>query len=126
MFDYPRWKKGLYCDPKANRYRQHPIDYLEGLTTVVSALTGRAAPEVRDAIVAISVDTTGSTPCAVDKSGTPLALKPEFADNPNAMFILWKDHTAVKEAEEITAAAKRAEESHYSIIKMGILEMLRR
>jgi L-ribulokinase len=21
VFEYPRWKKGLYCDPSANRFR---------------------------------------------------------------------------------------------------------
>ncbi|MFC2600551.1 MAG: ribulokinase, partial [Treponema lecithinolyticum] len=24
---FERWKKGLYCDPKENRFRQHPLDY---------------------------------------------------------------------------------------------------
>lgn len=37
---YPRWKKGLYCNPKINQWRQHPKDYLEVLeATVKDALS---------------------------------------------------------------------------------------
>ena len=32
---YPRWMQGLYCDPAANRYRQHPLDYVEVLEASV-------------------------------------------------------------------------------------------
>ena len=28
---YKRWSQGLYCDPAKNQFRQHPLDYIEGL-----------------------------------------------------------------------------------------------
>ncbi len=105
VFYYPRWKEGKYCDPARNQFRQHPLDYLEGLEFSVREALSKVSDEVRNAIAAISVDTTGSTPVAVNKQGIPLALTPEFSENPNGMFVLWKDHTAVKEAEEINHVA---------------------
>ena len=104
---YSRWKKGLYCDPSQSQYRQHPLDYLEGLESSIKAALELAPAGIAAQVVGISVDTTGSTPVAVDPTGTPLALLPEFADNPNGMFILWKDHTANAEAEEINQLAHR-------------------
>jgi L-ribulokinase len=105
VFYYPRWKKGMYCDPAQSQYRQHPLDYLEGLETAIKEALKKAGKEVAQNVVGISVDTTGSTPIAVDRLGTPLSMLPEFQDNPNGMFILWKDHTANQEALEINALA---------------------
>lgn len=102
---YARWKQGLYCDPASSQFRQHPLDYLEGLQNSIAGALEGVSDEVKQNIVGISVDTTGSTPVAVDQNGTPLALLPEFAENPNGMFILWKDHTANAEAEEINHLA---------------------
>jgi L-ribulokinase len=107
VFYYPRWKKGLYCDPAQSQYRQHPLDYIEGLEVSIKKALKIAGKEVAKNVVGISIDTTGSTPVAVDKLGTPLSLLPEFADNPNGMFILWKDHTANKEADEINQLARK-------------------
>jgi L-ribulokinase len=105
VFEYPRWKKGMYCDPAKNQFRQHPLDYIEGLETSIKEALSEVSQDVIKNIVGISVDTTGSTPIAVNESGTPLSLTKSFEDNPNAMFVLWKDHTAVKEADEINKIA---------------------
>lgn len=105
VYYYPRWKDGLYCNPARSRFRQHPQDYIDGLAATITQCLQQAGPAVARQIKAISVDTTGSTPVAVDETGTPLALLPAFKDNPNAMFVLWKDHTAIREAAEINAVA---------------------
>jgi L-ribulokinase len=101
---YPRWKEGRFCDPGQNQFRQHPLDYTESLETAVRLALAEAGPEVARRVRGLSIDTTGSTPVAVDRTGTPLALLAETKDDPDGMFILWKDHTAVAEAEEINAA----------------------
>lgn len=102
---YKRWKQGLYCNPSTSQFRQHPFDYLEGLESAITGALEGVSAETKENIVGISIDTTGSTPVAVDENGTPLAMLPEFAENPNSMFILWKDHTANAEAEEINHLA---------------------
>lgn len=104
---YPRWKAGLYCDPVINQFRQHPLDYLESIETAIKECIAQIDQSLISQIVGLSVDTTGSTPVAVNKEGVPLALTAEFGDNPNAMFVLWKDHTALKEADEINRHAEK-------------------
>lgn len=103
---YKRWKQGLYCNPSTSQFRQHPLDYIEGLESAVNGALENLSTEIKENVVGISIDTTGSTPVAVDENGTPLAMLPEFAENPNGMFILWKDHTANAEAEEINRLAR--------------------
>lgn len=120
VWNYSRWKKNMYCDAAGNMFRQHPLDYIEGLERSVAEALSGVPGSVRENISGISVDTTGSTPVAVDKLGTPLALKPEFAEDPDAMFVLWKDHTAVKEAEEINTLSRSWGKVDYTKYEGGI------
>ena len=116
---YPRWKEEKYCNPKANQYRQHPLDYIEVLEGTIKTALSKSPAGVAENVVGMAFDTTGSTPVFTDKSGIPLALLPEFAENPNAMFVLWKDHTAIKEAAEINTLAQRWD-TDYTAYEGGI------
>ncbi len=100
--DYPRWGDGFMRDDAAMLYRQHPADYFDAMTAVVRKLAEAVPPQ---RIAAIALDATGSTPGAVDRKGRSLALRPDFSQHPDAMFVLWKDHTAIEESELINRVA---------------------
>lgn len=116
VFYYPRWKEGKYCNASSNQFRQHPLDYLEGLEATITDCIKTAGSAIAAAVKGIAVDTTGSSPVAVDESGTPLSLLPEFAENPNAMFVLWKDHTSIKEAAAINNHAATFETNYLQFV----------
>lgn len=116
---YKRWADLQYCNSDIDQFRQHPLDYTEGLTATITDCVKQVGQDIAQRIVGIGIDTTGSTPVAVDKSGTPLALTPGFEENPHAMFVLWKDHTAVAEASEINALCQRWH-TNYTMYEGGI------
>lgn len=101
---YRRWAKRMFCNDSVNEYRHHPLDYIECLFNVLHGVLD-SKPELRHMVKGIAVDATGSTPCLVNHELIPLSLMPEYSDNPDAMFVLWKDHSSQKEAEEITTKA---------------------
>ena len=104
VYQYPRWKAGKFCDPVENRFRQHPLDHIEGLEhTIKMVVSQNEIPP--EAVKGICIDTTGSSPMPVTADGTPLALTEGFDENPNAMMVLWKDHTSIQEANEINTLA---------------------
>ncbi len=117
---YPRWKEGRYCDPAENRFRQHPRDHIEGLEQAVRGALDAAPAGTAARVRGIGVDTTGSTPGPVDRNGLPLALSPGFEHDPDAMFILWKDHTSVAEAEEINDTARSWGGTDFTMYEGGV------
>lgn len=119
VFWYPRWKEGKYCNPVKNQFRQHPLDHLEGLEASIKGILANSKIPASQ-IKAICVDTTGSSPMPVDKHGQSLAMNPSFAENPNAMMVLWKDHTAIKEADEINYIARTWGGEDYTKYEGGI------
>lgn len=105
VFWYPRWKAGKYNDPEINQYRQHPLDHIEGMEYTIREVVKESGVDAEN-VKGICVDTTGSSPVPVLEDGTPLALTSGFEENPNAMMVLWKDHTAIGEADEINKLAR--------------------
>jgi L-ribulokinase len=116
VWDYQRGEQGVILSRDPNLARQHPQDYVSGAEVSIKRALMQAKRNDKSfgpaQVVGIGVDTTGSTPLPVDEKGRPLAFHKEFAENLDAMAWLWKDHTSVTEAEEITALA-RDKRPHY-------------
>ena len=117
---YPRWGQGKYNDASKNQFRHHPLDYIESLEEAIKGALDKSPENIANNIIGIGIDTTGSTPAPVDSKGTVLALKDDFKDDPNAMFVLWKDHTAVEEAEKINEVARTWGGTDYTIYSGGV------
>jgi L-ribulokinase len=111
VWNYEHGTAGVILARDPNLARQHPADYVNGAEISIRKALADAKRNLRgfkpDQVIGIGVDTTGSTPLPVDASGQPLAFQKKLAKNPAAMAWLWKDHTGVAEAAEITALAKK-------------------
>jgi len=111
VWGYQNGTQGVILSRDPNLARQHPADYIKGAEVTIRKALAAAKKNVRgfnpEHVVGIGVDTTGSTPLPVDANGQPLAFQKRFARNPAAMAWLWKDHTGVAEASEITALARK-------------------
>jgi L-ribulokinase len=111
VWGYAHGTAGVILGRDPNLARQHPADYLQGAEITIREALAAAKKAVKgfsaDQVIGIGVDTTGSTPLPVDAQGQPLAFQKKFASNPAAMAWLWKDHTGVEEAAEITALAAK-------------------
>ncbi|MBZ9631680.1 ribulokinase [Salegentibacter sp. LM13S] len=116
---YPRWKEGKYCNAATNQFRQHPADHIEGLEKTIKGVLAKSNID-GSAVKGVCIDTTGSSPIAVTKEGTPLAFEESFKENPNAMMVLWKDHTAIDEANEINELARKWGGEDYTKYEGGI------
>ncbi len=111
VWGYAHGTAGVILGRDPNLARQHPADYLQGAEITIREALAHARGHIRgfkpEQVVGIGVDTTGSTPLPVDADGQPLAFQKKFAGNPAAMAWLWKDHTGVEEAAEITKLARK-------------------
>jgi L-ribulokinase len=111
VWNYEHGTQGVILGRDPNLARQHPADYVKGAEVTIRQALAAAKKAVKGfsaaQVVGIGVDTTGSTPLPVNAKGQPLAFDKRFAKNPAAMAWLWKDHTGVAEAAEITALAKK-------------------
>lgn len=111
VWEYEHGQAGVILGRDPNLARQHPADYVKGAEITIRKALGEARRKVAgfkaDQVVGIGVDTTGSTPLPVDQRGQPLAFQKKFANNPAAMAWLWKDHTGIAEAAEITERARQ-------------------
>jgi len=119
VFNYPSGIDGVCSKPNETlTARQNPKDYFEGLKFVLKECLRIAKNNSQNfnvaEIIGVGVGATGSTPLPVDKNNQPLAFQNEFKENLDAYAWLWKDHSSVEEANEITELARNNKVNYVS------------
>jgi len=88
---------------------QHPQDYMDCLNHVIPEAMRLSGIDAAD-VIGMGIDFTACTMLPVDKEGTPLCFKPEYAGNPHAWTKLWKHHAAQDEANKLNEIAQQRNE----------------
>ena len=118
---YSHGRDGVILTDDVNLARQHPADYVKGAEVTIKRALGFAKRSNKTfsarQVIGVGVAATGSTPLPVNRSGSPLAFEKRFEKDPAAMAWLWKDHTSIEEAEQITLMARRMRPQY--LIKCG-------
>ena len=84
---------------------QHPQDFIDALTEVVTALTSSGVVPKED-IAGICCDFTASTVIPLDETLTPLCFQEKYASRPHAWPKMWKHHAAVKQTERLNEVSR--------------------
>lgn len=116
---YSKGQNGVIIDRQnAHLARQYPLDYIESMTEAVTVALSEFQKNGKElsAIQGIGIDATGSTPIPITKAVKPLSELPEFKENINALAWMWKDHTAFKEAQQITELAQNIRPNYLDTI----------
>lgn len=106
---YASGEDGILLDSADhNLARQNPADFPAAIFKAVKEANAEAVTKgfLKDELVGIGVDTTGSTPIPLAEDGMPVGMQERFKDNLAARAWLWKDHTSHAEAAEITEKAR--------------------
>lgn len=115
---YEHGTEGIMLSGDTRLARQHPADYIKGAEVTIKRALGAAKRSNKtfkpDHVVGLGVCATGSTPLPLDRTGHPLAMHAPFGEDLSAMARLWKDHTAIAEAEEITDLARKMRPQYLS------------
>jgi len=80
---------------------QDPDDYLDALTHCIPSVL-RQSGVSREHVIALGLDFTTCTMMPMSADGRALCQIAEFRNRPHAWVKLWKNHTAYREADELT------------------------
>jgi L-ribulokinase len=86
---------------------QDPNDYIEVFKKAIPAVLQESGVDPED-VIGVGIDFTACTMLPTKADGTPLAMLPEWRDNPHAWVKLWKHHAAQPEANKLNIIAREA------------------
>ena len=110
--NYPCGTLGVCLDPEDPRLaRQDPEAYISAMTESIRKAVALAKETDNsfsaEKLACIGVDATSATIIPVTENMQLLSRQEQFNGNHNAFSWMWKDHTSLEEAAQITSLAKK-------------------